>query len=622
MLTVEFAMRRIPYAALIAALYLTAFAHPTFAGSSSGLMAISADGKLLACTNRDSGTVSVVDLGSHKKLREIKIGHKPEGVTFLGKSHRLAAAIYEDDKVVFLNADSGKIEGSTEVFDEPYGIVSTSDGSRVFVTLDYPGQIVEIDAKSRKVLRSFDGGKFPRGLAIASNDEKLFVTEYYTANVRAFDAKTGKQVDFWKGASTDNLCRQIVLHPKRPKAYIPHIRSKITAAHGSGSIFPYLTVLDTDKSDERRRKRIPMDAFLGNLVTANPWEVAVSPDGKTLLIVFAGTNDMFVCDVLDDNYREVRNRRYMRIGSNPRAVRVSPDGKTFYVYHALDFNVIAYDVNSTRRVATIDVTENPLGEEVLLGKKLFYTALAPLTRRRWISCSSCHPDGQPDGRTWHNPEGLRNTQSLRGMAWTHPIHWSADRDEVQDFEHTIRGQLMQGRGLLRGRLNPGLGKPNKGLSKDLDALAAYANSHKFTTLSPHAKNGLSDAAKRGKELFFSKQTKCATCHSGPYFTDSQPREEIIRHDVGTGKDDPGEKMGPKYDTPTLLGVYRTAPYLHHGTAKTLKDVLTTCNKGDKHGKTSHLSEQQIADLVEFLKALPYEHPAAGAKKAGLKYVDR
>ncbi|HEV3443995.1 MAG TPA: hypothetical protein VG099_05085, partial [Gemmataceae bacterium] len=55
-------------------------------------------------------------------------------------------------------------------------------------------------------------------------------------------------------------------------------------------------------------------------------------------------------------------------------------------------------------------------------------------------------------------------------------------------------------------------------------------------------------------------------------------------------------------------IYRTAPYLHHGHAKTLADVLTTCNKRDKHGKTSHLKPAEIDDLVEFLKSLPYEKP--------------
>jgi cytochrome c peroxidase len=430
-------------------------------------------------------------------------------------------------------------------------------------------------------------------------------------------------VDEWPGISSENLSRQLVLNPRRPKAYLAHIRSRVDVAHGAGSIFPYVTVVDTAAGEGRRRARIPMDAFLGNLVTANPWEVAVSPDGRQLYVVFAGTDDMFACNIVDDDYQEITYRQLVKLGRNPRAVRVSPDNKTVYVYNALDFNVVAYDAEKLTKLAEIAVCDNPLSEEVHRGKVLFYSALQPMVGRRWISCASCHPDGQPDGRTWKNPEGLRNTQSLAGMAWTHPIHWSADRDEVQDFEHTIRGQLMQGRGLIAGKLNDQLGEPNRGLSQDLDAVAAYANSHRFT-LSPYAKHGLSESAQRGKKLFVSEKTQCATCHSGPFYTDSVPRDigQILRHDVGTGHDDPGELMGPAYDTPTLLGVYRAAPYLHHGKAATLADVLATNNPDDKHGMTSHLSAQEIADLVEFLKALPYEDPEPEARRLGLTQVSR
>lgn len=311
------------------------------------------------------------------------------------------------------------------------------------------------------------------------------------------------------------------------------------------------------------------------------------------------------------------------VGANPRAVRVAPNGETVYVYNALDFNVVAYDTAKLIPIVNIQVTNNPLSPQVLTGKKLFYSALQPMVGRRWISCSSCHPDGDSDGRTWHNAEGLRNTQSFAGMAWTHPIHWSADRNEVQDFEHTIRGPLMQGRGLVQGNIHESLGKANAGLSATLDALAAYSNSHKFP-LSPYAKSGLSEAAKRGRDVFFSEESQCNTCHSGPFFCDSQPRatKEIVRHDVGTGESDPSETMGPAYDTPTLLGVYRTAPYLHHGKAASLEDVLTTSNHDDRHGKTSHLKPEQIADLVEYLKALPYEDPEPIAKAAGLTKVER
>ncbi len=607
---------------LVALTFLGTFVvtQTVFAGSSNSLMDISRDGRLLACSNRDSGTVTVVSLPDHTVLREVPVGRHPEGVSFVGESHNVAVAVYDDDRVVVLDADSGKEVARTDVFDEPYGVVSLRDGSRLLVTLEYPGQIVEINPVDGSIVRSFDAGEFPRGIALTPDESRLLICEYLTAGVRAFDLKSGKQVDEWFGASTDNLARQLVVHPKRPKAYLGFIRSIITAHQGAGSIFPYVGILDIDPqppgSDERRRKRNPMDSFIGARVTANPWEVDISPDGRNFYVVFSGTDDMFVARTIDDDYREIEPVRHLRLGKNPRAVRVTPDGSRFYVYNALDFQVVAYDAASNNRIATIDVTENPLPADVHLGKVLFYTALPPMTSRFWISCSSCHPDGQPDGRTWHNPEGLRQTPSLAGLAWTHPQHWSADRDETQDFEHTIRGPLMGGRGLARGRINPSLGKTNRGLSDSLDALAAYTNSHRFP-LSPYAKNGLNDAARRGREVFFAKQTRCAECHSGPFLSDSQSGRKSKRHNVGTGQQDESETMGPAYDTPTLLGLYRTAPYLHHGTAATLRDVLTTANPTDHHGRTSHLTDQQIDDLVEFLKSLPYEDPEASAPSAGL-----
>jgi YVTN family beta-propeller protein len=609
-----------PHTGSILPLLCALLAPAAFAGSSNSLLDISSDGALLACSNRDSGSVSIIDARTHTKLREVRVGLEPEGVSFLGLSHTLATAVYGDDVVVFLDADTGQTLGRTDVFDEPYGVVSNADGTRAYVTLSYPGQVVEIDTASRTIIRSIDAGRFTRGIALSPDGSRLYVTEFYTATAVGIDLASGKIVDRWPGIASDNLARQIIVHPKRPKAYLPHIRSATERAHGQGSIFPYVGIIDTipRTSDEQsRRTRIPMDSFVNVHVTANPWEVAISPDGRRFYIVFSGTNELFVCDVIDDDYRELRHRATLDLGNNPRAVRIAPDGRTFYVYNALDFNIVAYDSANLKKLVTIPVTAIPLSDELLRGKRLFYTALQPMAGRRWISCSSCHIDGEADGRTWQNPEGLRNTPALVGVAWTYPLHWSADRDEAQDFEHTIRGQLMQGRGLVRGPINPELGPPNKGLSADLDALAAYTNSHPVP-LSPHAKGGLSPAAARGRDIFFSKQTACATCHSGPFYTDSNPINPITRHDVGTGADDPTEKNGPAYDTPTLLGIYKTAPYLHHGKAASLEDVLTTYNPSDRHGVTSHLSTSQRIDLVEFLKSLPYEDPVPAARKAGLR----
>jgi YVTN family beta-propeller protein len=590
-----------------------------FAGSSNSLIDVTPDGTRLFVANSDNGTVTVVDLMERKALREIRVGDHPEGVAWVGNGPLALVSVYRDDKLVFVDTATGKTE-PLPCAAEPYGVVATKDGKRAYVSHDYPGLVSEIDLVGRKIVRTIPAGAWARGIALSPDESRLYVTNYYTATLTSIDLKEGKVVDTWPGRESDNLCRNVVVHPKRPKAYLSHLRSRTHIIDARGSIFPELSIcsLAPAKADEKRRTAIALDTFNGVYVTANPWESAISPDGKAFVTVYAATNDMNYSTVIDDDYREVEREGVLPVGKHPRAVRYRPDGKELYVYTTLDFCVNVYDVSRARpaKVAAIKVCDPPQTPEWVRGKELFVTSNPPMTRARWISCSSCHPDGAQDGRVWQNPEGPRKTPPLWGLAHTHPLHYSADRDEVQDFEYTIRGKLMGGAGLVQGSIKPRTGflpaaeldEKLAGRSKDLDALAIYTNSFQ-PKLSPHAAGPgkLSAAAERGKALFFDKTVGCATCHSGPYYTDSRVEKPFLVHDVGTGGG-AAEKMPPEYDTPTLLGVYRSPPYLHDGRAKSLLDVLTTANPADKHGKTSRLTREQLADLVAFIQSLPYEEP--------------
>ncbi len=593
---------------------------PTLAGTSNSLMDVHPDGTKLAVANTDAGTVSVVDLKTRKKVAEFPCGDHPEGVTWAGKSDTILATVWGDDRVLFYDAAKGH-QFTLKVDDEPYGIVCTADGKFAYVTHDYPGTISEIDVAARKVTRTFPVGKFTRGLALSADEKTLYATEFFTATLIAVSRETGKVTDTWPGYDSDNLARQVTLHPKRAKAYVTHIRSRVTAFDAAGSIFPQVSMCDLFErpKDEKRRRSIALDTYNGVYVPTNPWETAVSPDGKTAYTIYAGTNDMNIHTVLDDDYRELsRKGSAVRIGQHPRAVRVSPTGAEVYISNTLDYEVGVYDA-SGRRLGGVAVCDPPHTAEWRRGKELFVTALTPMGGGRgigWVSCSSCHPDGVTDARTWQNPEGDRKTPNLFGLAHTHPLHWSADRDESQDFEYTIRGVLMRGRGLSTERLKQGketdrvaLDQKCSGLTKDLDAMAIYTNSFPVR-LSPHAAGPgkLTAEAERGKKLFESAATKCATCHTGAYYTDSSLAVKPFKvHDVGTGGDK-REKMGPKYDTPTLLGVYRMNSFLHDGRAKTLHEVLTAHNAGDKHGVTSQLKPAEVDDLVAFVKSLPYQTP--------------
>ena len=79
------------------------------------------------------------------------------------------------------------------------------------------------------------------------------------------------------------------------------------------------------------------------------------------------------------------------------------------------------------------------------------------------------------------------------------------------------------------------------------------------------------------------------------FTDLHP------HNVGTNRT--FDKPTDEFYTPTLIEVWRTAPYLHDGSAATMRDVLTTENPHNQHGVTSNLSKQQIDGLCEYVLSL-------------------
>jgi YVTN family beta-propeller protein len=589
------------------------------AAPSSSLLDVSPDGKKLLVANTDNGTITVVDLTTQKALNEIPVGDHPEGVAWVGNGPLAIATVYRDDKIVFLDTATGKVE-SIKGEAEPYGVVVSPDGQKAYVTHDYPGTVSVVDIASRKIERTIPVGQWARGIALAADGSKLYVSHFFSADLSAIDLKQNKVVDRWPGRESDNLSRHVLLHPSRPKAYLSHIRSRVHIFNARGSIFPELSIctLTPAEGDKKRRVAISLDTFNGVYVTANPWESALSPDNRRLFTIYAGTDDMNYSEVIDDDYQELDRTGVVPVGKHPRALRFSPDGKKLYVYATMDFSVQVFDVTKTRpyKEATIKVCNPPHTPEWVRGKVLFQMAQPPMTRVKWVSCSGCHPDGAQDGRTWENPEGLRKTPPLFSLAHTHPLHWSADRDEVQDFEYTIRGKLMSGGGLCTGPIKPRPGflpaseleEKLSGRSKDLDALAIYTNSFQ-PKLSPHipAPGKLSPEAVRGKALFFDKEVGCATCHSGPYYSDSTLKKPFVVHDVGTGGGE-DEKMGPAYDTPTLLGVYRMNAYLHHGKAKSLMEVLTEFNPKDQHGKTSHLSKAQKEDLIAFIKALPYETP--------------
>jgi cytochrome c peroxidase len=153
--------------------------------------------------------------------------------------------------------------------------------------------------------------------------------------------------------------------------------------------------------------------------------------------------------------------------------------------------------------------------------------------------------------------------------------------------------------------------------EDLDALKEEDPElhDKYTAaLAGAEEHPMSEAAKRGREIFFSARGNCTVCHVGANLTDEK------YHNLGVGMEAEEPDLGRfvvtseeadrgAFKTPTIRNVAHTAPYMHDGSQATLEEVVKWYVVGghpnphlSKEIKPLDLTESEQADLVEFMKA--------------------
>ncbi|MCB1843461.1 MAG: hypothetical protein KDI09_10905, partial [Halioglobus sp.] len=285
---------------------------------------------------------------------------------------------------------------------------------------------------------------------------------------------------------------------------------------------------------------------------------------------------------------------HFTVGAGARSIALHADGRTAWVDNSFDYSVSrlvlteamlasgnAFAGPELSRVR--DTGEPGLSGAARAGRSLFFDATnIQLTPSGIVTCATCHPRAGSDGLQWflHTneiPRKFRNT----APAWAArsnaaPFHWAGDFDDAAVLSRvTVRG-LMEGDAIL----------------VDHSAIAAYMDEAPAPTAVP-VPAWQQTAWEQGRALF---ESRCSACHAGSSFSDG------AMHNVVASSLDPDGVMAV-VDTPSLIAVRATAPYLHDGRALTLDDVLTTHNPDDGHGQVSDLDAGDRAALILFLKSL-------------------
>ncbi|MCC6621157.1 MAG: beta-propeller fold lactonase family protein [Deltaproteobacteria bacterium] len=598
-------------------------------------IALSSDGQTAYVTVPSANELAILDASTLEELDRVETLDMPRGVAvsdagIMGPPHVTVA--HEHLEAVQFGIDSDGLIDDLQQFP---------------VTLRR-GNPADLFTQSR-----LHGLKSTRALAVVTNPENGTV---YTAHVVA---SPGTETDFMNSEVAPSPDGGVVPDDGGGGGYgstavpgaVVSLPTRPVEVSVTGSVFGGGTFLESE---------LPVkDPATGENMLAlvdQPSDLAHHPTHTLLFMVGYGTDNVLVMSTSEsDPMRSPVG--VISVGRAPRAITFSPDGKLAYVLNEHELTVSEIDLapflnmksfpNPGRidgssganaaptqagsaaffegdaaaprdgsffvggdpsfdspRVDPIRVTSSkakaygidPFTPEMRRGARVYtFARNENMSHGGQFACASCHLEGREDKLVWFIPDGPRQTPALSGrLLGTAPFNWNGTKDGLQDnMVQTV--ERMGGKGLTKQEL------------ADLEqfllhGLEAPANPYL-------AKNGeLTMQQEWGRQIFNSKEAGCGTCHRPDQnFTDG------FTHDVGTVNQlevarfeveraiDPNTPPPGRLNTPTLKGLYYTAPYLHDGSAADLMEVLK--RTATTMGRTDHLTLEEKEALVAYLKTL-------------------
>jgi len=588
-----------------------------------GGMAVSADGKTIFIALDDVDEVVQADAVSLTVARRQKVPGGPFGLALDAAGSRLFVACPHQDRVAVLDARSLQELASIEVGVRPTDVADcqTADGERLVVPNSGSDDISVLSVSPLRELARPAAGREPYAVTLAEGGRLAFVANRLAVHERilsppaseltVLDPASGRVVarDTLDSA---HMAEGIAAVPRRDWVLSSMIRVRnlvpITQVK-DGWVMTSGVALARSGGDVTQ---LPLDE--ANACFADPSGVVASPDGRRAYVASGGADAVTVLDLdwidawLDRTGARERADAILDLamapgyvlariptGCDPKHLALSPDGRHLFVAERLDDTVLVIDTASLKPVGRIVLGDGGRDDPVRQGERVF--TRARYTFQGQFSCRSCHPDGHVDGLSYDFDgsgvgDSLLDNRSLCGVAGTAPFKWNGKNPTLQ-FQDGPRFARV----LMRTDPIP---------TPQLDELATFLEHLPPTRSIPWSRVGrpLTPAQERGRKLFFATQQtdgkpiplalQCQTCHRPPLYTD-----RLLRA-VGTKTD---RDVTTMFDTPHLIGIGASAPYLHDGRARTLEEIWTVYQKDDQHGVSSYWSKEQLNDLVEYLKTL-------------------
>ncbi len=573
-------------------------------------IAVAADGKTAYIANADARSVAWLDLPAGPVTRRVDVPAEPTGLVLSPDGTRLLVTCAAPrSTVLVLDAATGQTVASIAAGHTAMGPAVSPDGQRLYVCNRFGNDVSVIDLGAGAEVARVKAVREPVAAAFTPDGSAVLVANHLpndrldsypvSALVTVIDTQSQQTTAIRLPHGSHSL-RGICVAPDGRHAFVTHVVSnfELVPTHVEFGWMNMNVISVLDVPQKKLANTLGLDESY--LAAGNPWGVACTADGKSICVTHAGTHEVSIVDrsaatgrlvqmfmsgvvgvLPDDSGQPTSQRRRIALpGKGPRGVAVA--GSTLYVteYFSDTLAVVDLQAPPVDGAEQIALGPQPLLTDQRWGELLFNDAT--ICRQQWQSCASCHPDGRTDVLNWDlMNDGVGNTKNTKSL--------------LRSFEtppSMAEGVRATAAVAVRAGLNNILFADRP--EAECAALDAYVQSLRPVP-SPCLVDGqLSEAARRGQALFASERTGCSRCHPAPLYTD------LKMHDVGSR-----DKYGwtDRFDTPTLIEVWRTAPYLHNGLYPSVKELLVEGRHGMGPTRLEGLSPAEIDDLVEFVLSL-------------------
>lgn len=511
------------------------------------------DNRLYVTTFETQGELSVIDLSGTLPVKRVAVG---SGATtpLLDPSGKFVYVLTQfQNRVEKIELSTMRVVATVDLLREPKNAVIDPTTGRMFVCNFLPNQRANQDTVAASVsvidLKSFrkerdilleNGSNALHGICLSPDGKYVLITH----NLGRFQVPTTQLQQGWMNTSAMSI-----------------IGAKDLAFRGS-------VLLD----DPERG-------------AAGVWSVASSKE--KIVVAHSGTHEVSLIDYpaflqkfepYKDKPRLAYDLRFMQgirqrvqlYGNGPRVFTLQDDKLYVPTYFSDTLNIVSL---SRGEVSMVPLVKNRTESRAQQGEKHFNDAM--LCFQNWQSCNGCHPgDARTDGMSWDlMNDGIGNSKNCKSMLHAHVtppamisgIRASAYLAVRKGFSHIQFAEVSE-------------------------EVATRVDDYLLSLRpipSPYLIDGkLSPKAIHGRKVY--EQLKCDDCHSGPLYTDLK----MYR----IGADVEFEKG---WDTPTLVEVWRTAPYLFDGRAATMQEVFEV----HKHGIKGKVSKKDMESLVEYVNSL-------------------